>query len=157
MTIKFNSSYIKDYYSLLGKNEHGITVKGDLLIDDYYYEKKSVEEAESEYVKKCVQGLLNKSKLKEKDKTKAIDEFLINLENEIENILIELRKNFIVRDNDVKLDLHKVWASKVLQEYDMETINRMNSLLNECFGIIQTKQPQEKGFQRKKLYKIKKK
>ena len=67
MTIKFNSSYIKDYYSLLGKNEHGITVKGDLLIDDYYYEKKSVEEAESEYVKKCVQGLLNKSKLKEKD------------------------------------------------------------------------------------------
>lgn len=100
---------------------------------------------------------LDLSKLKEKDKTKAIDEFLINLENEIENILIELRKNFIVRDNDVKLDLHKVWASKVLQEYDMETINRMNSLLNECFGIIQTKQPQEKGFQRKKLYKIKKK
>ena len=67
MTIKFNSSYIKDYYSLLGKNEHSITVKGDLLIDDYYYEKRSVEEAESEYVKKCVQGLLNKSKLKEKD------------------------------------------------------------------------------------------
>ena len=67
MTIKFNSSYIKDYYSLLGKNEHGITVKGDLLIDDYYDEKRSVEEAESEYVKKCVQGLLNKSKLKEKD------------------------------------------------------------------------------------------
>lgn len=67
MTIKFNSSYIKDYYSLLGKNEHGITVKGDLLIDDYYYEKRSVEEAESEYVKKCIQGLLNKSKLKEKD------------------------------------------------------------------------------------------
>ena len=48
MTIKFNSSYIKDYYSLLGKNEHGITVKGDLLIYDYYYEKRSVEEAESE-------------------------------------------------------------------------------------------------------------
>lgn len=87
---------------------------------------------------------------KEKDKTKAIDEFLINLENEIENILIELRKNFIVDDNDIKLDLHKAWASKVLQEYDMETINRMNNLLNECFGIIQTKQPQKKGFQRKK-------
>lgn len=91
---------------------------------------------------------LDLSKLKEKDKTRVIDDFLIKLENEIENILIELRKRFIVVNGELKLDLHKVWASKVLQEYDIETINRMNNLLNEGSGIVQTNKHQEKGFQR---------
>lgn len=84
---------------------------------------------------------LDLSKLR--DKTRVMDDFLISLENEIENILIELRKNFIVDNGELKLDLHKTWANKVLQKYDMETINRMNNLLNEGVGISQSIEKQK--------------
>ena len=67
MTLYFKNSYIKDSYSVIGRNEYGISIKGDLHINDYYLSKKSIEQGESEMLKKSIVGLLDKCKLKEND------------------------------------------------------------------------------------------
>ncbi len=67
MTIKFESSYIKNNYTLLGRNEYDISLKVDKIIRDYYNNKKSIEEGESSYQIETIKGLLRKEKLKETD------------------------------------------------------------------------------------------
>ena len=67
MTIKFNNAYLSDSYTLLGRNEHGVTISADEVINDYYMDLKSVEQAESMYQVKTICGLLNKCNLKEND------------------------------------------------------------------------------------------
>lgn len=67
MTYKFENKYIENYYTFLGRNEHGITIKADEEENDYYFNQKSVEQAEIILQKKSIKGLLKKTKLKEKD------------------------------------------------------------------------------------------
>lgn len=89
---------------------------------------------------------LDLSRLEGYEKRKTVDEFLLRFEKELENTLIKLRKNFIVDDNNqLKLDLHKTWANKVLSEYDDETIERMNDIFKEGLNINKS---EEKGFQK---------
>ena len=58
MTIKFNNSYIKNSYTLLGRNEHNIKIKTDRVIKDYYFNEKSVEQGEAVLQIKSTEGLL---------------------------------------------------------------------------------------------------
>ena len=67
MTIKFNNAYIKNSFTLLGRNEHNIKIKVDKEIKDYYMNEKSVEQGESIYQIKSIKGLLKKEQKKEKD------------------------------------------------------------------------------------------
>lgn len=67
MTIKFNNAYIKNFYTLLGKNEHNIKIKVDEKIKDYYNGEKSVEMGETTYQIKSTKGILKKEKISEKD------------------------------------------------------------------------------------------
>lgn len=67
MTIKFNNTYIKNYYTLLGRNEYNVKIKVDEKINDYYNGEKSVEMGEVSYQIKSTKGLLKKEKLNQKD------------------------------------------------------------------------------------------
>lgn len=67
MTIYFKNAYIKNAYSVVGRNEYDISIKGDLHINDYYLSKKSFEQGESELLIKSISGLLSKCKKKETD------------------------------------------------------------------------------------------
>lgn len=67
MTIKFNNVYINDFYSVLGRNEHNITINADEVTDDYYNKEKSIELGESALQINSIKGVLRKSKSKEKD------------------------------------------------------------------------------------------
>lgn len=67
MTIKFTNAYIKDFYTLLGRNEYNVKLKVDEKLNDYYNGEKSVEMGETSYQIKSTKGLLKKCKLKEKD------------------------------------------------------------------------------------------
>ena len=67
MTIYFKNAYIKNAYSVVGRNEYDISIKGDLYINDYYLSKKSFEQGESELLIKSISGLLSKCKKKETD------------------------------------------------------------------------------------------
>lgn len=61
MTIRFNNVYLGDSYSFLGKNQFKVDLKVDEIVDDYYMNKKSVEQAEIEYQKKTIEGVIKKS------------------------------------------------------------------------------------------------
>lgn len=68
--IKFNNVYINNYFTLLTStiNKPIIDSKVDLLLkNDYFVNKKSTEEGECEYQRIALNGLLEKSKIKEKD------------------------------------------------------------------------------------------
>lgn len=67
MTIKFKNIFINNYYSVLGRNEHEVTITADEEIKDYYLNEKAIELAESAFQLKSIKGLLLKSKLKEKN------------------------------------------------------------------------------------------
>ena len=67
MTIKFDNTYIESYYSLIGRNEHDITIKADEMINSYYTDQKSVEHSESNFQVRTIKGLLKKSRLKEEN------------------------------------------------------------------------------------------
>ena len=54
MTIYFKNAYIKNAYSVVGRNEYDISIKGDLHINDYYLSKKSFEQGESELLIKSI-------------------------------------------------------------------------------------------------------
>lgn len=92
MTLKFNNAYIKDAYTLLGKNEFIKDLKVDKKIDDYYDGEKSVELGEVNYQIKSIKGLLKKSKLEEKDIS-----FMIG--GDLQNQL--LASNFSARKFDI--------------------------------------------------------
>lgn len=63
MTLKFKNSYIKNSFSVIGRNEHEITIKGDLSINDYYLGEKCVELGEAKYQTLSINGLLRKCNL----------------------------------------------------------------------------------------------
>lgn len=65
MTLKFTNSYIKNSYTLLGRNEYNVNIKVDENINDYYDGEKSVEQGEVSYQIKSIKGLLNKEKIPE--------------------------------------------------------------------------------------------
>ena len=67
MIVYFKNAYIKNAYSVIGRNEYDISIKGDLHINDYYLSKKSFEQGESELLIKSISGLLSKCKKKETD------------------------------------------------------------------------------------------
>ena len=67
MTIKFTNSYIKNSYTLLGRNEYNVKIKVDKEINDYYLNEKSVEQGEVAYQIKSIKGLLKKENINEKN------------------------------------------------------------------------------------------
>ena len=92
MTIKFDNKFIENYYTVLGRNEHNITIRPDKLIDDYYNKQKSFELGEMSYQIESIKGLLKKSKLKEKDVDLLVSG---DLQNEL------LASNFAARNFDI--------------------------------------------------------
>lgn len=67
MTLKFKNIYINDFYSVLGRNEHKITISTDEETNDYYNEEKCIELGESALQIKAINGLLKKTKYKDKN------------------------------------------------------------------------------------------
>lgn len=69
MTYYYSNVFINEKYSLLSSSKMNPIVKDnvDKLCDDYYMKCNTIEEAESLFQKKCIDGLLNKSKLNIKD------------------------------------------------------------------------------------------
>lgn len=68
-TIKFENVYINDNFTLLASLENNPTIenKVDIAIHDYYMNRKTVEEGETEYQKTVLKRLLEKNKLLEED------------------------------------------------------------------------------------------
>ena len=67
MTLEFKNAYIKNNYTLIGRNEHKIQIKTDANLNDYYDEEKSVEQAEAKFQIKSIENLIKKEKLDFKD------------------------------------------------------------------------------------------
>lgn len=67
MTLNFKNVYIKNAYTLLGRNEYVEGIKADESLNDYYLDEKCFEMGEVDYQVKTLNGLLKKEKLKEKD------------------------------------------------------------------------------------------
>jgi len=67
VTINFTNAYVKNSYTLLGRNEHNVKIKVDEKIKDYYNGEKSVEMGETSYQIRSTKGLLKKEKLSHKD------------------------------------------------------------------------------------------
>ncbi len=67
MTLKFKKSYIKNYFTLLGRNEYNVNIKVDKKLEDYYNFEKSIEIAEASFQINSIKGVLKKENLKEKD------------------------------------------------------------------------------------------
>ena len=59
MTMYFKNVYIDKSCSLLGRNEHGVSISADITIDNYYNNKRSVEEAESSFQDLCINRIIN--------------------------------------------------------------------------------------------------
>ena len=61
---KFANVYIKDAFSIAGPVEKKGSIKDyDLVMDDYYYEEKTFEQAEIKMQKTVIDHLLSKMKL----------------------------------------------------------------------------------------------
>lgn len=61
---KFNNVYIKNSFSLAGPVEKQGSIKDyDLVMDDYYFQAKTFEQAEIKMQKTAIDNLLNRSKL----------------------------------------------------------------------------------------------
>lgn len=63
MTLEFKNAYLKNSCTLIGRNEHEIEIKTDIILNDYYNGEKSVEQAEASFQEKTIKGLLKKEKL----------------------------------------------------------------------------------------------
>ena len=97
MTQYFNNVYIKDYYSLLGRNKHKITINADKVLNDYYNGEKSVELGEISYMILSINGLLNKDNISEKDIDLCINS---DLQNQM------LSSNYSMRKFDIPTIAH---------------------------------------------------
>ena len=64
MTNYIENTYIKNSFTLLGRNEYIKNIKPDLILNDYYLNEKCFELAESTYQIKSIKGLLKKEKIK---------------------------------------------------------------------------------------------
>ena len=103
MTYKFNKVYIEDYYSIIGRNEHKITVEANMKINDYYLNQKSIEQAESFMQMLSIKGLLNKNNLKE-------EEILLSISSDLQNQLFA--SNFAMRNFDIpSISIYSACAS----------------------------------------------
>lgn len=69
MTNYYKNVYINNKYSLLASTRYDPIVKSnvDNCINDYYIKEKTIELAESKYQEITIEGLLKKTKLKEKN------------------------------------------------------------------------------------------
>lgn len=67
--IKFNNVYINNYFTLISSKANNPTIINDvdLLIEDYFLNKKTFEEGESEYQSLVTRGLLDKENKKPND------------------------------------------------------------------------------------------
>ncbi len=68
--IKFNNVYIDNYFTLLTSIEKNPVIKSEvdlLLKNDYFVNKKTTEEGECEYQRIALNGLIEKSKIKEEN------------------------------------------------------------------------------------------
>ena len=76
---KFSNVYIKDNFSIVGPLERdGLLKNYDLVMDDYYYGERTVEQAEIKMQKVVLDNLLNKNKLSENKIDVLIGGDLIN-------------------------------------------------------------------------------
>lgn len=67
-SIKFNSVYIKDFYSIVGPLEKNSRLKNfDLAMDDYYYLEKTFEQAEVKMQKVVIDNLLYQNNILDKE------------------------------------------------------------------------------------------
>lgn len=151
MTIKFNNSYIKNSYTLLGRNEHNIKIKTDRVIKDYYFNEKSVEQGEAVLQIKSTEGLLKKEKIVEKDINLLIGG---DLQNQI------FASSFSARKFDIPfLGIYSACASFVegllIGSTFLETTNANNIIVNtSAHNLASEKQfrfPIEYGALRKKV------
>lgn len=151
MTIKFNNSYIKNSYTLLGRNEHNIKIKTDIVIKDYYFNEKSVEQGEVALQIKSTEGLLKKEKLVEKDINLLIGG---DLQNQI------FASSFSARKFDIPfLGVYSACASFIegllIGSTFLETTNANNIIVNtSAHNLASEKQfrfPIEYGALRKKV------
>lgn len=151
MTIKFNNSYIKNSYTLLGRNEHNIKIKTDRVIKDYYFNEKSVEQGEAVLQIKSTEGLLKKEKIVEKDINLLIGG---DLQNQI------FASSFSVRKFDIPfLGIYSACASFVegllIGSTFLETTNANNIIIStSAHNLASEKQfrfPIEYGALRKKV------
>ena len=64
MTYYFNNVYINEKYSLLSSTKFKpiVASNSDKVMDDYYFNEKSIELAESKYQETTIKGLMLKSK-----------------------------------------------------------------------------------------------
>lgn len=151
MTIKFNNSYIKNSYTLLGRNEHNIKIKTDRVIKDYYFNEKSVEQGEAVLQIKSTEGLLKKEKIVEKDINLLIGG---DLQNQI------FASSFSARKFDIPfLGIYSACASFVegllIGSTFLETTNANNIIIStSAHNLASEKQfrfPIEYGALRKKV------
>ena len=66
-TIKFNNTYLNDYYLLIGKDEKKHIKRYDYLLDDYYFNEKSFEQAEIKMQKYVIEKLINKNNFSDRN------------------------------------------------------------------------------------------
>lgn len=151
MTIKFNNSYIKNSYTLLGRNEHNIKIKTDRVIKDYYFNEKSVEQGEAVLQIKSTEGLLKKEKIVEKNINLLIGG---DLQNQI------FASSFSARKFDIPfLGIYSACASFVegllIGSTFLETTNANNIIIStSAHNLASEKQfrfPIEYGALRKKV------
>lgn len=103
MTYIFDKAYIENYFTVLGRNDHGIKVEGDIKVDDYYFNQKSIEQAESYMQVLSIKGLINKCNLKEKDISLLISS---DLQNQL------FASNFAMRNFDISaISIYSACAS----------------------------------------------
>lgn len=80
MTYNFNNVYINEKYTLLASKLNNPLVKNDVdkFIDDYFINKKTIEEAEAKYQDITINGVMHKKKLVESDINLLINSDLQN-------------------------------------------------------------------------------
>ena len=66
-TIFFNDTYINDYYVLIGKDEKKHIKKYNYLLNDYYFNEKSFEQAEIKMQRHVIENLINNNHLSDRD------------------------------------------------------------------------------------------
>ena len=79
MTYYFNNVYINNKCSLLASTKFKpiVASNSDKVMDDYYFNEKSIELAESKYQETTIKGLMLKSKKVTKEINLLINSFRI--------------------------------------------------------------------------------
>lgn len=80
MTIKYNNVFINEKYTLIASALYNPLTKNDCdkFIDDYFLDKKNIEEAEAKYQDITINGVMHKHKLIESDINLLINSDLQN-------------------------------------------------------------------------------